>query len=41
MFFCLRQVYIWGQKNIRTNEIIMNIEEVIKTIYYGTRNSTQ
>lgn len=32
MFFCLRQVYIWGQKSIRTNEIIMNIEEAIKTI---------
>lgn len=32
MFFCLRQVYIGRQKSIRTNEIIMNIEEVIKTI---------
>lgn len=32
MFFRLRQVYIGRQKSIRTNEIIMNIEEVIKTI---------
>lgn len=32
MFFCLRQVYIGRQKSIRTNEIIMNIEEAIKTI---------